>query len=250
MTDDVELVARWKAEEQQPFQGWDFSYLRERYHEERPPWSYEDMVRALLPAADSVLDMGTGGGEKLLEFAAALPRRTVATEGYAPNVAVARASLEPHGIQVVEYDSEADRRMPFDDNSFALVINRHEAYDAVEVARILRPGGHFLTQQVDGREEGDFLAPFGLVSQYLHVNLHDFRQDLESAGLTIESAGDWVGQSVFGDVGALVYFLHAAPWSAPPDFSVERYGDVLLRLNRERQSLTFTIRRFYILARK
>jgi hypothetical protein len=248
--DDQALIARWKAEERQPFQGWDFAYLSGRYHEEEPPWSYEGMVRELLRDADSVLDMGTGGGEKLMEFADALPRRTVATEGYAPNVPVARAYLEPHDIRVVEYDAETDDRMPFDDGSFALILNRHEAYDAVEVARVLHSGGHFLTQQVDGRDPAELLTVFGLTSSYLHINLESCRHELEQAGLHIERAADWQGRATFSDVGAFVYFLHAAPWSAPPDFSVERYADVLLKLHRDRQPLAFTIHRFFILAHK
>lgn len=250
MNADRELLARWKAEEQQPFHGWDFSFLEGRYHEERPPWSYEAIVRELLPAADSVLDLGTGGGEKLREFADALPSNTVATEGYAPNLPLARANLAPYGIRVVDYNIDVESRMPFDDETFALIIDRHEAYDAAEIRRVLKPGGVFFTQQVDGRDLDDCLSLFGLQSDYLHVNLENCRTELSRAGLYIDRSGEWAGQVTYSDMGALVYVLHAAPWNAPPDFSVERYGDVLLRLNRERQPLTFTIRRFYMLARK
>lgn len=249
MNDSV-LIARWQAEEQQPFRGWDFSYLKGRYHEELPPWSYESMVRELLPSADSVLDMGTGGGEKLREFADALPPNTVATEGYAPNIPLARANLASLGSRVVAYDAEAESRMPFDDNTFALIINRHEAYYAQEVQRILKPGGVFLTQQVDGRELDDFLSVFGLASSYPHVTLDNFRREIENAGLRVERAGDWLGKATYSDMGAFVYFLHAAPWSAPPDFSVERYADALLKLHRERQPLAFPIRRFFLQAHR
>lgn len=83
---EVDLIASWKREAQQPFSGWDFSYLKGRYCEPSPPWSYEAMVRALLENADAVLDMGTGGGEKLLEFKEALPANTVATEGWPSNL--------------------------------------------------------------------------------------------------------------------------------------------------------------------
>ncbi len=247
--DDQQLIAAWQQEERQPFAGWDFSYLKDRYSEEQLPWSYENIVRDLLPRAGSALDLGTGGGEKLLEFQDALPQNTVATEGYAPNVPVARANLEPHGIRVVEYNIDTESRMPFDDHSFALVMDRHEAYDALEIARILRPGGVFVTQQVDGREPDDFRAPFGHRSDYLHVNLQNCRRELEAAGLRIERAEEWAGKATFSDMGALVYFLHAAPWSAPDDFCVQRYGDALLRLHRERQPLSFTIRRFILQAR-
>src|SRR5690606_12527051 len=112
--------ALWQKEAEHDFSGWDFSYIADRYHEQKPPWSYDTLVRSLLPAADSVLDMGTGGGEKLREFADALPRQTSATEGYAPNIPVATANLQPLGVEVVPYDSEQDSRMPFADNHFAL----------------------------------------------------------------------------------------------------------------------------------
>lgn len=244
------LIARWQAEEQQPFAGWNFSHLEGRYHEEQPPWSYEQIARDLLSAADSLLDIGTGGGEKLLELLGALPPITFATEGYPPNVPVARANLEPHGIRVIEYDIEQTPRMPFADEAFALVIDRHTAYDAVEIARILRPGGVFLTQQVDGRELGDLRALFNLESHYLHVNLQTCRRELQDAGLIVERAEEWVGTATFQDVGALVYFLHAAPWSAPDDFSVARYADTLLRIHYERQPLAFAQHRFLLQARK
>ena len=53
----------------------------------------------------------------------------------------------------------------------------------------------------------------------------------------------------FADVGALVYYLSAIPWNAPPDFSVPRYKDQLLALHA-RPRLEFTIRRFYLQAVK
>lgn len=246
--DDHSLLAAWRREEQQPFEGWDFSYLEGRYVEEQPPWSYDALVRALLPGADSLLDMGTGGGERLSSFADALPPRTVATEGYPPNLPIARARLAPLGVEVVEYDVERHARLPFPDASFGVVINRHEAYDAREVARILAPGGAFLTQQVDGRDLADLAAVFGHEPQHPHVTLENCAREVEQAGLVIERAETWQGRAVFSDVGALVYFLHAVPWDVP-DFSVDRYADRLLDLHR-RGSLSFGIGRFVIQARR
>lgn len=41
--------------------------------------------------------------------------------------------------------------LPFRDASFDVVLDRHEAYDPSDVARVLASGGVFLTQQVHGR---------------------------------------------------------------------------------------------------
>lgn len=75
------LLEWLRAEERRPFRGWDFSYIRGRVQEEPLPWSYEEIARAALPSASTLLDLGTGGGERLAALAP-LSSRTFATEGY------------------------------------------------------------------------------------------------------------------------------------------------------------------------
>ncbi len=43
--------------------------------------------------------------------------------------------------------------VPFRDACFDLVINRHEAFEAEEVARVLAAGGRFLTQQASSAQD-------------------------------------------------------------------------------------------------
>jgi SAM-dependent methyltransferase len=245
--DEQALIEGWKREAGRDFRGWDFSDLAGRWHEEQPPWSYDALVRDSLPQADSVLDMGTGGGERLLQFREALPRHTVATEGYPPNVPIARSKLEPHGIRVVEYEITETPRMPFEDESFELIINRHEAFDAAEVARILKSGGTFLTEQ-QGTLDG-LAAEFGMRPRVPHVTLESCSREIAAAGLIVVRGQEWVGRTTFADVGALVYFLKAIPWEAPDDFSIDRYRDVLLDLHR-RQRLSFAVQWFVVQVRK
>jgi hypothetical protein len=130
-TEEDELVQSWRAEAAREVQGWDFSHLYGRMDSDDPPWDFDAMTRAALASSTRVLDMGTGGGEQLLTFLDVLPAQTVATEGWAPNIEVARAALAPHGIEVVAYGPEAAdpraRRIPLPDNHFDLVLNRHEA---------------------------------------------------------------------------------------------------------------------------
>ena len=227
------LFNYWKKEEVQPFSGWDFSYLADRCVEEKPPWSYEDMVRELLSDSASVLDIGTGGGEKLLKFRDTLPPQTVATEGYRPNYLLARERLEPYGITVVECESNLERELPFDDASFDLVINRHTAFNLSEVERVLTPGGTFLTQQVDGNALHDLSDVFGYTQPWTFSTL-DFVlvKARETTDLEVKIAQEWAGKMIFRDVGAIVYHLKAVPWTAPQDFSVERYHAHLERLQQ------------------
>ena len=245
-----DLLQKWQAEAEKPFEGWDFSYLEGRYSEEKAPWSYETIVREALTDADAVLDMGTGGGEKLLEFKDVLPAQTFATEGYPPNFPVAQKNLQPHGIEVLPYDAEKDTKMPFEDGRFPLVINRHEAFNAEQIFDVLRPGGVFITQQVDGHHLADLNAHFGGEPQYPDVTLSVCRAALEAAGFSIEMAQEHKGKVRFADVSALVYYLSAVPWQVPDDFSVANYFSELLKLHAQPQPLEFTGGSFILQARK
>ena len=177
-----------------------------------------------------------------------------ATEAYEPNVALARERLGPLGVTVLPYRSDdlVGGPLPFDDASLDVVLDRHESYDAREVARVLAPSGRFLTQQVDGENLADLLGLFRAMPAVPDVRLVRFVADATRADLTIEHAEQWWGYSTFSDVGALVYYLKAIPWSVP-GFSVATHESVLrelqTRLERE-GSLRFRAGRFLIVARK
>ena len=238
------------------FSGWDFSYLSGRWVEEEPPWSYRERVVALLRGGvRSLLDMGTGGGEFLASLAP-LPPASVATEAYAPNVPVAARRLHPLGVRVVAIGD--DERLPFADDSFDAVINRHESYVPSEVFRILRPGGRFITQQVGELETIELNEQLqarvhGRVTpSYPGWNLDTALAGLVQAGFEIVDRREAFPRSIFYDIGAVVYYLRAVPWQIP-DFSVEAYRDALFALHRRIEAegaLVARAHRFYIEARK
>jgi SAM-dependent methyltransferase len=247
-----ELFEQWKREEQEPFAGWDFSYLDDRCHEEDPPWSYEEMVRALMVTASSVLDMGTGGGERLLALQDVWPPRVAVTEGYAPNLRLVRERLGPLGVEVIESQTPLYDELPFESGSFDLVINRHSGFNVREVERVLAPGGTFLTQQVHGRSFADLSAAFDCQQPWIHHTLQRVMDQIAETCLIVEVAREWAGKTVFDDVGAIVYYLKAVPWTVE-GFSVERNLDHLLALQRrlEREGeLAFTDMSMLVKAKK
>ena len=225
------FLERWKGEENQQFIGWDFSYLTDRYITETPPWSYEEMVRELIIASRYVLDLGTGGGEKLTEFKDVLPSRTVATEGYPPNLKLARKRLAPLGIDVVKSNDSLKQELPFRDEAFDLVIDRHTSFNISEVERILTPGGIFLTEQVDGNNLHDLSEAFDCKQPWTFFTLDFVLKKIDETNLTVETASEWTGKAIFKDVGAIVYYLKAVPWTVP-GFSVERNLAHLKKLQR------------------
>ena len=163
-----ELYRQWKADEQAPFAGWDFSYLEGRMVEEIPPWNYVEIARSLVRTSTSVLDIATGGGEIFSQLAP-FPKHTVAVEGWHPNVEVARRRLTPLGVQVVE--SGALTGLPFADQTFDLILNRHGGYNVGELHRLLQKNGQFCTQQVGGDSLSDLLEFFDARPKWPHMVL-------------------------------------------------------------------------------
>lgn len=246
------LVEIWKREELQPFVGWDFSYLDGRMFEEKPSWSYPLRAATLMQQSSSVLDMGTGGGERLLGLKEHWPRKVAVTENYPPNFKLATERLAPLGVRVEAVRLSSYDPMPFADGEFDLMLNRHSGFNAIEVARILASGGTFLTQQVHGLWAQDLLAAFGAKPQWPEATLSNDAPKLEAAGLRVGRAEEWSGKLTFADVGAIVYYLRAVPWLVP-GFSVDTHLDRLLELQSRLEGgedLVFEARKYLIEAQK
>jgi SAM-dependent methyltransferase len=208
-----ELIAEGEAV---PVEGWDFSWFEGRATEARPSWGYARGMARRLARAEAALDIQTGGGE-VLHSAPVLPLLTVATEGWPPNVARATALLGPRGVAVVA--SPEDAPLPFADGAFDLVTSRHPVrthWD--EIARVLRPGGTYYSQQV-GQESVFELAEYFLgplpEEAYRARDPEAARTAARAAGLEVVDLRAERLRMEFHDVAAVVHFLRKVIWIVP-----------------------------------
>src|SRR5512139_1506254 len=234
-----EFDALIEEAERRPFVGWDVSC--DGRIRTTPPWDFAAMVAAQARRSPDLLDLGTGGGEWLSR----LPHRppcTVATEGWAPNVPVARDRLEPLGIEVIAVDAAPDNVdqdgaaggvLPIPDGDFHLVTSRHESYVPGEVRRVLAPGGIFLTQQVASGAADDFcrLLDTPVPPGSAAWNLDFAVRQLEEAGFAIEEAAEGCEMMAFADVGALAWYLKNLPFLCSR-FSIGAAREALERVHR------------------
>ncbi len=230
MTDKLFQLLLKQAD--QSFSGWDFSFITAtgRVRSDFLSWSYGSIALSLIQGADSMLDMGTGGGEFLAKLRP-FPREIYATESYLPNVPIAKERLTSLGVHVVQI--EQDENLPFATGQFDLAINQHESYSAKELHRILTKGGIFLTQQVGGLEYVEMnerlTAPAH--EQFLHWQLDYAIDELEKHGFKILQRKEEFPLQRFYDIGALVYYLKAIPWHVP-DFTIEKYRELLYAIHQ------------------
>ena len=237
-----------------PVEGWDFSWFEGRATEERPPWGYAGLVGERIATSRAVLDVQTGGGEVLAGVARRqrVPPLLVATESWRPNVAVARTQLGPLGATVVAVADSPT--LPFAPGSFDLVLSRHPvAVFWDEIARVLEPGGTYLSQQI-GAGTNRELTTFIMGPQPINESrtLAGVRAAAEAAGLEVIEIRECSLRVEFFDVAAVVCFLRKVVWTVP-GFTAEAFAESLHRVHGviERDgAFVSTARRMLVEARK
>ena len=231
--------------------GWAFWFLAGRVGDSPLPWNYVELAQAAVAEATVVLDLDTGGGETLGEVLGGMPdstesRRTVvATEPYPPNLPVAAERLGPLGVDV---RARIDI-LPVEDASADLVLNRHGALDAAEVARVLRPGGRLLTQQVGPENDAELNAALSAPPPSYGTSAAALVEKLQSVGLLVDEAQTATSEVTFGDIGAVVYQLRMVAWQIP-DFDLRTYDGRLRALDaRIRRDGPLSVRSRRVLVR-
>lgn len=226
-----ELKELWKKEEKISFKGWDFSYLKNRWEDDDLPWNYNDIVKKYLNTDYKLLDIGTGGGEFLLSLKHPY-NKTVVTEMWEPNVLLCKEKLEPLGIEVKQVFN--DNELPFEDNTFDMIINRHESYNAEELRRILKSNGIFITQQVGGKNN-EILSK-ALIKDfeplYSDNTLDNALKELYKNFFDVLYSEEYFSYLRFKDIGAIVYFAKIIEWEFP-NFSVDNCFEELCKLNED-----------------
>lgn len=248
---DQALLEEWlRAAYEKSFTGWDFSRLAGKMEETPLPWDYRALLEERFATAETCLDMGTGGGEFLDSFAD-LPAKTYASEGYAPNLQLAAERLQPRGIEVAGFDE--DDTLPYESDFFDLVVNRHESYHPPEVARILKPGGIFVTQQIGGMNDIDINGSLGHgPPEHFDWCLLKAISELQTQDFNILACDEAIGHTRFADVASIVYYLKCIPWQIP-DFTVAAYLERLTLLHEQigrKGHQDFINHRFYLIAAK
>ena len=251
--DYIKLKEEWLAEEKAFFQGWDFSRHSENWKESPLTWDYVKTVQDYLKSEDLLLDMGTGGGEVLLTINHPY-NLTYVTEAYPPNVELCQKTLAPLGIHVHQVYGGYNENLPFDDEMFDIVINRHESFDMKEIYRILKPDGFFITQQVGGGNNfklREILMPDSEMPFAYHTLQHN-ADIIEKNCFEIIQKDECFPMVRIFDVKAVVFYAKICMWEWV-GFSVEHYFSQLLDLHKRIESNGFfenISHRFIIIAQK
>ena len=247
------LIENWLEEEKSAhIQGWDFSHIHGRYEEENDlPWDYKNIIKQYLKPEYKLLDIDTGGGKFLLTLEHPFKNTSVA-EAYPPNIEFCKKNLVPLGINL--YETDGASLLPFKDNEFDIVINKHGSFNISELFRILKTGGIFITQQVgaeNDKELIELLLPQTELS-FPDSYLKNISKKFKETGFKILQEQEAFRPIKFYDIGALVWYAHIIEWEFP-NFSVNNCLENLFKAQKilEKQGVVEgKIHRFLIVAQK
>lgn len=126
---------------------WDFKDF-EIETEELTDWNLYEKLNEFATAESKILDLGTGGGEKLLQF---FPKcsEIIGTDYSEGMIETAKMNLKASGRQDISFRVMNNLEMDVLDDYFDIVVARHTITDPKQIYKCLKKGGFLLIQGVD-----------------------------------------------------------------------------------------------------
>ncbi|WP_458120701.1 class I SAM-dependent methyltransferase [Paenibacillus sp. Z6-24] len=231
--------------------GWDFS--RMKCETEGAAWDFYMEISRRCRPDDLLLDIGTGGGEALLELADAA-RLLVGVEqstGMMQTAAANLAASGKHNVRILQMDA---RELQFPDGLFNIVSCRHAPFDEYETFRVLADGGVFLTQQVSEGDKRNLVQAFGREQERQPDGtlMNRYLDGLEQAGFRNVRCEQYDADEYYATAEDLVFLLKHAP--IIPDFGRDAEDFVILdqfvQEYRTDRGIVTNSKRFMIMADK
>lgn len=232
--------------------GWDFSKVKCRVEGETAKLYQE--VRSVCSKSDIVLDIGTGGGEAILELRDAA-QLLVGIDNSAGMIKTALANgdrLQAANVRFLQMDAG---KIDFPEQFFQVVSCRHSPFDAGQVGRVLADNGIFLTQQVCEGDKQNLKQAFGRGQGFggsAETLQEKVVRELTAAGFTDISVRNFETTEYYGAAEDLIFLLKHTPiipgfGNDPADFTIlQRF----IEENKSDKGIRTNARRFILMARK
>lgn len=232
--------------------GWDFSSVR--CITEEASWDfYREVVNKAKPS-DILLDIGTGGGEKVLEIVDSFSL-IIGIDNSREMVGTARANLEKSSAANVRFFQLPAEDLRFPEGFFDLASSRHCSFNALELAKVLKEDGFFLTQQVSEGDKLNLKQAFGRGQSFGERDgslKKTYIQELKAAGFSKIEAFEYDAEEYYKTPEDLIFLLSHTP--IIPEFGREP-GDLaalnaFIEKNRTEQGIRTNSKRFLLIAKR
>ena len=190
---------------------WDFSEF-EIETDCLTDWDLYLELKRAVNADSRVIDLGTGGGEKLLEF---FPEcgEIVGTDFSPEMIRTATENLARSGRKNITFKVMDNLHMDVPDEYFDVVVARHTIIDAKQIYKCLRTGGKILVRGVDKYDCWDLKLMMGSGQAFndpVPVSIVDY-ENIINAGFKDVELVPIYEREFFRDEDQFKGFLHTVP---------------------------------------
>ncbi|GGH86509.1 ubiquinone/menaquinone biosynthesis C-methylase UbiE [Pullulanibacillus pueri] len=232
--------------------GWDFSHLKS--FSEGVRWDFYDEVVKRCEKTDILLDIGTGGGEKLLSIASSL-FLLVGIDLSHSMINTALSHLKKLKVPNVKFFQMSSDELQFPMRFFDVVSSCHAPFSSLEVAKVLKSGGWFLTQQVSEADKWNIKEAFGRGQAYDKTDgslKKRYIRELNEAGFSEIQSFEYDAIEYYERPEDLIFLLKHTP--IIPYFGQDKMDFEILKdfieNNKSEKGIQTNSKRFLIIARR
>ena len=166
---------------------WDFSMIN--YEKESlTDFDLYDLLKENTNSSSRLLDLGTGGGEKVLKY---FPdcAEIIATDFSEEMINTANESLKRSGKNNITFRTMDNLNMDTPDDYFDVVVARHTCIDAKQIYKTLKNGGKLLLRGVDKLDCWQLKRLFGKGQSYFDekpISVIDYENILDAGFKHVE----------------------------------------------------------------
>ena len=166
---------------------WDFSMIN--YEKESlTDFDLYDLLKENTNSSSRLLDLGTGGGEKVLKY---FPdcAEIIATDFSEEMINTANESLKRSGKNNITFRTMDNLNMDTPDEYFDVVVARHTCIDAKQIYKTLKNGGNLLLRGVDKLDCWQLKRLFGKGQSYFDekpISVIDYENILDAGFKHVE----------------------------------------------------------------
>ena len=166
---------------------WDFSMINYT-KESLTNWDLYKLLESNVNTQSKVLDLGTGGGEKVLKYFPEC-KEILATDFSTEMINTANNNLKNSKRKNIKFRQMDNLNMDTQDNYFDVVVARHTCINAKQIYNTLKPGGKLLLRGVDKLDCWSLKLQFGQGQAFNDekpISLIDYENIIEAGFKNVE----------------------------------------------------------------
>ncbi len=129
---------------------WDFDHIK-RKTEKKTKWDYYEKIKENVSETSLCLDIGTGGGEKVLKKYPDVGM-IIATDFSDEMIKTAKKNQKEYPKKRVKFTKMDNLKMTFPKNTFDLISAKHTVISAEQIYELLVEGGTLVIEGVDQKD--------------------------------------------------------------------------------------------------